>query len=111
MKIENNKTLLDYIDNLQTINDLNMSLSEMFLSIIDNDEIVSKEELETLSKTYNRSLKEVYIDKIIDYDSKRARYKVLYEGGETDSIPISSMREGRPTRLSLEEMKFWSKIA
>lgn len=67
MKIENNKTLFDYIDNLQTINDLNMSLSEMFLSIIDNDEIVSKEELETLSKTYNRSLKEVYIDKIIDY--------------------------------------------
>ena len=51
--------------------------------------------------------KHAVIDKIVDFDSKRARYKVLYEGGETDSIPISSMREGRPTRLSLEEVKFW----
>ena len=53
--------------------------------------------------------KHAVIDKIISYDSKRARYKVLYEGGEADTIPVSSVREGNPTRLSLEEMKFWSR--
>ena len=67
MVINKGKELADYIDKLQDINDLNMSLSEMFLSIINNDEIASKEELETLSKTYNRSAKDIYFDKIIDY--------------------------------------------
>lgn len=67
MKISNSKELNNYIDELEDINELNMSLSMMFLEIINNDEVASKEELETLSKTYHRSLKEVYLDKVIDY--------------------------------------------
>ena len=47
------------------------------------------------------------ISKITNY--KNNHYDVVYQGGETDRIPLSYLREGRPTRLSPAEMQYWSK--
>lgn len=50
--------------------------------------------------------KHAVIDKIVSFNGK-GHYKVQYEGGEVDTIPVSYLREGRPTRLSLAEVKYW----
>lgn len=47
------------------------------------------------------------IDKIIDYDAKTDKYKVVYEGGITDSIPSRNLRGNKPTHLGIMEVKFW----
>ncbi|MCR4912061.1 MAG: hypothetical protein K5925_06085 [Bacilli bacterium] len=67
MIIEKKPEILDYISKISDINDLNLSLSDMFLDIINNDEIASKKEIEVLAKTYNLSEKEVLLSKIIEY--------------------------------------------
>ena len=67
MRIDNKKEIKDFIYSLNDVNELNMSLSEMFLSIINNKEITTKEELETLSKTYSKSIRDIYFDKILEY--------------------------------------------
>ena len=67
MKINKDKKTLEYIASLRDKNDLNISLSELFLTIINNDEITSPKEIEIISKTYNKNPHNVFIDKIIDY--------------------------------------------
>ena len=60
------------------------------------------------------------IEKIIDYDEKRDRYKIIFEPGiparETESrdegteqwIPAKNLREGKPLLLSRMEREYWS---
>ena len=67
MKIKKEKALLDYIDELNNINELNMSLSEMFLSVISNSEVTNEKEMEVLLKTYKRTSQEILLDKVINY--------------------------------------------
>ena len=67
MRIKKNSEIDNYINSLLDINDLNMSLSDMFLSIIDNPDIANPKEMLVLSKKYNKSLKDVYYSKILDY--------------------------------------------
>ena len=47
------------------------------------------------------------IDKIIDYDVKTDKYKVVYEGGVKDKIPSRNLRGNKPTHLGIMEVKFW----
>ena len=47
------------------------------------------------------------INEITDYKDKH--YKVRYDNNEIDWLPIRNLREGRPTRLSKLELKYWNK--
>lgn len=67
MKINKSPKLVEYINRLSEINDLNLSLSDMFLSIISNFDITSPKEIDILTKTYNKDSKDLYFDKIVDY--------------------------------------------
>ena len=67
MRIDKTPEIQEYISYINDINDLNLSLSEMFLAIINNDEIASKKEIEVFSKTYEMEEREVFISKILDY--------------------------------------------
>ena len=49
------------------------------------------------------------IEKIIDYNEKRDKYKVIYDTGEYDWIPARNLREGKPLVLTRMEREFWSK--
>ena len=39
----------------------------------------------------------------------RNKYKVRFNDGSTDTLTIKKMREGRPTKLSPQELEYWSK--
>ena len=67
MKLKNDPKLLVFISELNDINELNMSLSDIFLSLISNRNIANPKELEILSKSYNRDVKDVFVDKIVDF--------------------------------------------
>ena len=45
------------------------------------------------------------ITDIISHDKNK--YKVKYDDGTTDKIPMRNLREGRPTRLSPLELQYW----
>ena len=47
------------------------------------------------------------VERIVDYDSRRDRYTVIYEGGVQDKIPAKNLREGEPLTLSSMERAFW----
>ncbi len=47
------------------------------------------------------------IDKILDYNAKSDKYKVVYEGGVTDEIKSKNLRETNPTHLSDIERDYW----
>ena len=47
------------------------------------------------------------IEKIENYDEKRNKYRVKYEGGVHDFIPAKNLREGEPLKLSSMERAFW----
>ena len=48
------------------------------------------------------------IEKIIDWDSKKRKYEVKYEGCKKyDKIPPMNLRRGAPTRLSIAERDYW----
>ena len=82
MKIRKEKELLDYIDRLNDINELNMSLSDMFLSIISNPEVTNEKEVKILSSTYKRNEQEILLDKIVEYwgiDLEEDDNKQIYE--------------------------------
>lgn len=67
MKIKNTDYIKTFITELMDTNDLNISMSEMFLSLFSNHEITSEEELKVLAKRSNQSIHEVYLQKICDY--------------------------------------------
>ena len=47
------------------------------------------------------------VNEILSY--VRNKYKVRYANNSLDTIPVSNLREGRPTRLSPLELEFWKK--
>ena len=49
------------------------------------------------------------VEFIESYDSKKNKYKVVYEGGVTDKIPPRNLRESAPAKLSSKELEYWSK--
>ena len=49
------------------------------------------------------------IDKILDYNEKNDKYKVIYDEGTKDTIPAKNLRETEPNRLSEMELSYWSK--
>ena len=49
------------------------------------------------------------IQRITSYNAKRNQYNIVYEGGVTDTIPASALREGNPTKLSRMEREYWIK--
>ena len=67
MKIVKESKIINKINTLSEINELNFSLSDMFLSLINNNEIVSPKEIEILSKKFSQNVKDVYYDKILEY--------------------------------------------
>ena len=48
------------------------------------------------------------IEKIISYDEKSDKYKVIYDEGTKDNIPSKNLREGNPLLLSRMEREFWA---
>ena len=49
------------------------------------------------------------IEKILDYDLKKDKYKVVYDEGTLDWISSKNFRESAPLKLSTMELEFWSK--
>ena len=47
------------------------------------------------------------ISKILSYDNRYDKYKVLFDEGTVDNIPAKNLREGNPLKLSLMEKQFW----
>ena len=47
------------------------------------------------------------VQSINNYDSKKDKYYITYEGGVNDFIPSKYMREGDPLRLSKMEQSYW----
>lgn len=58
----------------------------------------------TLANTIDNSRRGI-VDKILSYDNKH--YNVKFKDGTIDRLPVSYMREGRPTRLSPAEIQYW----
>ena len=67
MKINKTREVSDYIYSLSDINDLNLSLSDMFLSIVGRNDISSKEEIETFSKSFKQSVEDIYYSKVLEF--------------------------------------------
>ena len=47
------------------------------------------------------------VEKILSYDNRHDKYKVLFDEGTIDGIPAKNLREGNPLRLSIIEKQFW----
>ena len=65
-----------------------------------------------LAKTFNTErsgTKRSIIDKIKSYDAKKHKYNTKFIDGTTSNLTIHQIREGRPTKLSPEELRYWSK--
>lgn len=49
------------------------------------------------------------VDKILSYDPRKDKYKIVYTDGTVDEIKSKNMRETNPTRASAMEKEYWSK--
>ena len=56
-----------------------------------------------------RNKQQGIVDKILDYDEKKDKYKVIYDEGTKDTIPSKNLRESEPNKLSTMEIDYWSK--
>ena len=56
-----------------------------------------------------RNKQQGIVDKLLDYDEKKDKYKVIYDEGTKDTIPAKNLRETEPSRLSEMELSYWSK--
>ena len=56
-----------------------------------------------------RNKQQGIVDKLLDYDAKKDKYKVIYDEGTKDTIPAKNLRETEPNRLSEMELGYWSK--
>jgi hypothetical protein len=50
------------------------------------------------------------VDKILSFNPKRNKYKLVYEGGIKDLVRPNILRKGNPTRLSVAEAEYWNKM-
>ena len=60
-----------------------------------------------LASTIESKGKRAVIDHIESYNKKH--YKVKYADGSSGNLTLKQMREGRPTKLSPQELEYWSK--
>ena len=67
MKIVKSKELLDYINELENINELNLSISDLLFSLLGRRDITSKKEIDTLAASSHYDKHDLFIDKISDY--------------------------------------------
>ena len=67
MKISDKNEVINYINDLVDTNNLNMSIGDMLSELVGNKEITSIKELTLLSQKFNRSIREILINKIFDY--------------------------------------------
>lgn len=67
MRINQSKELLQYINELIEINNLNLSVSDLLLSLLGNRELANKKEIELLKKSSSCSEKDILLSKIVDY--------------------------------------------
>jgi hypothetical protein len=53
--------------------------------------------------------KRAVIEKIESYNDKNQKYDIKFENAKVrhDWVPVKDVREGAPTRMTLEEKKFW----
>ncbi|MBR6906981.1 hypothetical protein IKN40_00265, partial [bacterium] len=62
-----------------------------------------------LAKTISTKSKRGIIDHIISYNKRSKKYNIAYADGSRDNLTLYKMREGHPTRLSPQELEYWSK--
>lgn len=67
MKFTNDLELQNYLNQLMDENELNLSLSDLFSSLIGNREISTAKEINALSQAGNHNRHEVFLSKVIDY--------------------------------------------
>ena len=67
MKFLQNPELIKYLDSLLETNELNLSISDIFSSILGNRDIFDKKEIETLEKSSHYSNREIVLSKLEDY--------------------------------------------
>ena len=64
---------------------------------------------DTKAKLANSLGKRSIIDRVDSFNKRSQKYDVKLLDGTYDSITINRMREGHPTRLSPQELEYWSK--
>ncbi len=67
MKFVKDKSLENYIEELLSINNINMSVSDMFLEVIGNKNIISKKEVEAYKNKFNLLDKDIFLNKYAEY--------------------------------------------
>lgn len=67
MKFNADKELMNYLEELENINELNLSISDLLFSLLGNKEIINKKEIDVLLSKTNYSSKELLLGKVIDY--------------------------------------------
>lgn len=67
MKFIRNNELDQYLQSLLDVNELNLSISDIFSSILGNRDIFNKKEIETLEKSSDHSNREIVLSKLVDY--------------------------------------------
>ncbi len=67
MKISNKAELIQYIESLVDTNNLNMSISDMFSSVIGNTLVIDKKELSALKKKFNKSELDLVKNSLFNY--------------------------------------------
>jgi hypothetical protein len=68
----------------------------------------STSEYTTLAKTLHDDRYGI-VDKILNFNPKKNKYKLIYEGGIQDSVSPKILRKGNPTRLSIAEANYWNR--
>lgn len=67
MKFNHNQELDNYLEELISKHQLNLSISDLLLSLLNNPEITSKKEIELLKAKFNIDEHQLFLDKISQY--------------------------------------------
>lgn len=67
MKFIKNSELTNNLYDLLDINELNLSISDIFSSLVGNTEIINPKEVEALEKTGGYSQRDIVLSKLVDY--------------------------------------------
>jgi hypothetical protein len=50
------------------------------------------------------------VKEIKDFNPKRNKYKLVYEGGVEDEVNLKILRKGNPMRLYFAEIEYWNRV-
>ena len=67
MKIVKSERIISLIKELENINEINISISELFLDVVGRVDVTSQSEMATLTKKFNLPENELYLSKLGDY--------------------------------------------